>query len=284
MKNNKEIKYRNNRLIFLVTIITVVALLELIMYICKIDSKNNLKNTTVSELTCIKNSNIKIEQTQEEISAIPSPKVTPTPSAIVNLTEANANRGGSDTSKQTTIDKNYKNFFKDDLFVGDSITDELPSYQLINRANACSKIGLTLSKAKAQIDTAQISEPRNIYILMGLNDLTEDTLTTKTYINQYIDVVNYLKNKYPNSKIYIQSILPVMDKATAKAPYLNNQRIGEFNNALKSMTKQENIIYIDLSSLIDITDETSFESDGEHPNYKFCPVWLNYIENCVVRN
>lgn len=220
------------------------------------------------------------------------PSATPSPSVAPDTSNGSSTEGtqvskpvdeNGSTPKTEPINKNYKEFFKNDLFIGDSITDELSSDDLLNEANVCSKLGLTLLKAKTQIDKAAISSPENIYVLLGLNDLTEETLTAENYVSQYTEVINYLKSKYPGSKIYVQSVLPVTAKATEKTPYLNNERIGEFNSALKNMASQESVAYVDLTTLVDINNTSSFESDGEHPNYKFHPIWLAYLENIVCK-
>lgn len=303
---NKKKAYKTRRRFCILTAIILLVICGLILSISKISVKKGNKSIILSVFASPNNNNNKgMEEGSigRKPSITPStlvtttPSITPSPSPVSNTSGDSNNKeadkqasvaGIKDYSendvKLSAIDENYKNFYKNDLFIGDSITDELSSDDLLDDINVCSKLGLNLLKAKAQIDTANISNPRNIYILLGLNDLTEDTLTTETFTSQYTDMINYLKNKYPNSKIYVQSILPVTAEATEKTPCINNERIGEFNIALKNMTVQENIMYMDLTSLIDTTNSETFESDGEHPNYKFDPVWLTYIENNIKTN
>lgn len=225
-------------------------------------------------------------------SVTPSVSMTPSNDAVSEASNeesdtpedtpsSNSSNDKTDPWKLEPIDKNYKNFFKNDLFIGDSITDGMSAYEYIDEANVCGKLGLSLLSAKGQVDKAKIDNPKNIFILIGMNDLCEVSLGSEKYVNQYLEFIHYLKNKYPSSNIYVQSILPIASKAADEYPYLNNERINEFNNALKTMTVQENIQYLDINLLINSDTAYLYEQDGEHFKGQFYPVWLNYIENNI---
>lgn len=181
--------------------------------------------------------------------------------------------------KENKKDKNqdYKEIFKDSLFIGDSITDSLSGYEMINDRNIIAKLGLTASKAKNEIGNVEDRNFSNIYILFGMNDILTG-IDTQKFVQDYIDLINIIRKKLPNANIYVQSILPVSSNVQNKKPLLTNLRIEEFNNGLIRMCKDENINYINLRPLLEGKEDLR-EPDGIHPKYAFYGQWLNYLVN-----
>ncbi|MCY6484122.1 GDSL-type esterase/lipase family protein [Clostridium aestuarii] len=173
-----------------------------------------------------------------------------------------------------------KVFFKDSVFFGDSITDSLSFYEILDESNVVGIIGILLSKAHTKIDKLVEKNPKNIFILLGANDL-EDDISVNYFVDKYKELIHSIKQKLPDSKVYIQSILPVSEKVKEKKPLLNNLRINKFNEAIKNMTKEENINFIDLTSILKNTDKNLYEPDGVHVKYQFYKLWLNYLKNNI---
>lgn len=181
-------------------------------------------------------------------------------------TRATANSGKRD----------YKSIFNGDVFVGDSISDGLAYYDFIDSSNVIAKLGFTLLKAENEVDKIASLKPKNIYILFGANDM-DAKLSSEMFTQRYEKLIKGIKAKSPNSKIYVQSILPVSDKAVKSKPYLNSARINEFNNALKKMAKKENINYVNIASVFKDSNTDLHEGDGIHFKYQFYILWLNYL-------
>ena len=93
----------------------------------------------------------------------------------------------------------------------------------------------------------------NIIINMGVNDLGN----ISSYINKY----NELKKTYSNHNIVIVSVNPVWD---ARAKYVKNQGILDFNSKLKSGL-DSGIKYCDTySDLIGSLQSSDYDSEGLH--------------------
>ena len=93
----------------------------------------------------------------------------------------------------------------------------------------------------------------NIIINMGVNDLGN----ISSYINKY----NELKKTYSNHNIVIVSVNPVWD---ARAKYVKNQGILDFNSKLKSGL-DSGIKYCDTySDLISSLQSSDYDSEGLH--------------------
>lgn len=176
---------------------------------------------------------------------------------------------------KTREHNDYKEVFKDDLFLGDSITDSLSFYDILDESNIIAKFGLTTRKSTDIIDNIIKKNPRNIYIMLGTNDILTGEGSQK-FIEDYTKLVQIIKEKLPDTNIYINSILPVKSKVKDKKPLLTNENIDEFNKALVTFAKDENIQYLDIASIFE-DDIDLIEPDGIHVKYKFYKLWLDFI-------
>lgn len=173
-------------------------------------------------------------------------------------------------------------FFQKALFIGDSITEGISAYGLLEDRNILAVKGLTVLKAEKEIDTIVKRKPERIYILLGSNDLLYG-MDSEKFSSEYIEFIQHIKDKLPNTKVYIQSIFPVSKDVEANKPLLSNSRIDEFNRKLKSMAEQQEINYINVSDLLKDNSgimNKDYTSDGIHVKYKFYSIWLD----CVKRN
>lgn len=172
---------------------------------------------------------------------------------------------------------NYKEIFKDSLFIGDSITDSLSAYEVLDERNVIAKLGLTAVGAQKEVINIGEGNFSKVYILFGMNDILMG-ISDEKFTQNYMDLIHIIQKKLPNADIYVQSILPVSPKVQNKKTALNNLKIKEFNSALVRMCKDEGINYIDLKPLL-IGKESLREPDGIHLKYAFYKEWLNYIIN-----
>lgn len=175
---------------------------------------------------------------------------------------------------------NYKEFFKNDVFIGDSITDGISYSDILNEENVCAEIGININDAKNQVNNIAIQNPRNIYLLYGVNDM-DDRTPSEWFVGQYRELVHRIKDRFPGVNIYVQSILPVAPMVEQKTPHINNRHINETNEGLKIMAKEENITYLNIASLLNENNRDLYESDGTHFKPAFYTMWLNYVANNV---
>ncbi|MBC8590917.1 GDSL-type esterase/lipase family protein [Wansuia hejianensis] len=174
--------------------------------------------------------------------------------------------------------KNYKEIFKNDLFLGDSITDSLSFYGLLDKPNVVAKLGLTARKAINIVDDVVQNKPNNVFILLGSNDVSTGE-SSRQFSNEYNELVQAIKSRLPGVNIYINSILPVEAKVKRKDPLLTNKNINDFNRALIDMVGLEDIRYLNIAPIVE-KDPNLFEPDGIHMKYKFYKIYLDYlIEN-----
>lgn len=179
-------------------------------------------------------------------------------------------------SPPVEADKDYRSFFKKDLFLGDSITEGLAFYEFVGESNVIAELGLTLVKMEQQLDRAEQMKPENIFLLFGTNDISA-TITDQQFLDNYIELIRAIKTRLPDTDIYIQSILPVSPEIEAERPYLNHQRLNELNADLARIAKKEGVQYLDITRVLQDSDQNLYEPDGIHFRRDFYPLWLNYL-------
>ena len=171
---------------------------------------------------------------------------------------------------------NFKDFFQQDVFMGDSITEAIDYLGLLDHRNICATIGININGAKAQIQQIQIKNPRNIYLLYGVNDM-DDRMPSKWFVEQYRELVRCLKQKYPQSQIYVQSVLPVDTSVEQKKPHTNNKYISKCNAELIKMAEEEQIKYVNVAALLNHSNQNLYEADGTHFKAPFYKLWFSYL-------
>ena len=173
----------------------------------------------------------------------------------------------------------YKEYFKEDLFIGDSITEELKYYKFLYDNNVFSKIGLNTDTLRKLIPDEDFGiEPKNIYLMMGLND-SVFVKTEDKFKERYLAMLDALEAKFPDAKIYLQAIFPVSKGLDEKEDArVNNTKINSFNEVIKTIASERGLDYLDFSYLLK-ENEDYFEPDGMHLKSKFHKVWLNEVKN-----
>lgn len=190
-----------------------------------------------------------------------------------------------------TVDETY---FDDALFIGDSRVVGLRDYgRLKDHATFYAYEGLNIfrllsakivevagQRKKISVEEALgQNQFGKIYLMVGINEL--DIGTVERYENTYREVVDRIRELQPNAKIFIQSILPVTQKRAAKGDFVTNDGIFERNEALKRLSDDETVFYLDVAEAV--TDESggmdpAYTSDGIHLKAKYVPLWTEYLK------
>ncbi len=179
--------------------------------------------------------------------------------------------------------------FSGAAFIGDSRTQGLDVYGATIGADFYAAKGATVNEMlskpvielkngekKMLIEAMAGHNYEQIYIMLGINEVGWPS--TETFGKYYIEIVNQVKTKYPNAKIYIQGIFPMVEART-DAVY-NNSKIALFNEEVKRVAATTQTEYIDISpALVDATGTlpTEASNDGIHLNKVYCAKWAKYL-------
>ncbi len=187
-----------------------------------------------------------------------------------------------------------KEFFADDLFIGDSITTGLSGYGILSPKNVAAAVGYTPYKAYSTeiqlgdgstgtaLDYAASMQPKRIYVMLGSNGIT----SADAMEDSYRTLLEKLADKCPDSKVCCLSVTPVTsDSTSAASAGISNSMITDFNKFIKSIAEEKGLTYIDLYTLF--SDEDGYflheyaENDGLHFKGKTYKAMLSYIENLI---
>lgn len=177
------------------------------------------------------------------------------------------------------------------LFIGDSLTSGLSIYGDIQGDKIIFTNGLSISSVlNKKITTSGVSEtifetaaskkPKSIYIMLGANDIAMG-ISAEKYAKLYSDVIDKLKSASSDTKIYVESILPVTLKYSSKGTGITNEKIERYNAALKTLCTQKDIVFCDVASVLKDSDGTllsNLSSDGFHLNKTGYGKWVSYLK------
>ena len=154
-------------------------------------------------------------------------------------------------------------FFKDDLFIGDSIGTGLVNYGYLSSDQVYAQIGLNPESARTKeyggytaVTRAKELQPKRIYIMLGSNGLA---YMGNTYMTEQMKLlVDELKENCPESYIYVISIPPVT-KVHDNEGQETMVMVNGYNRLLKDMCDENAVVYLDLCS--QLQDSTGYFSD-----------------------
>ena len=167
--------------------------------------------------------------------------------------------------------------FENACFIGDSFTNGLKTYTKLE-AYFIEEVGMTLAKGLQRLPELDAMEPSRFYILLGINDLGHG-YTTEEFLELYGQMVHEIRDRFPKAPIYVQAIAPVTAVRSREDATHSNEKINEFNQALKEFARQERLKFLNPWSLFreDGALRASDSSDGLHLEYHGYFVWLDQI-------
>lgn len=177
-----------------------------------------------------------------------SPSKSATDISTQAATKAQVNRVYTTTKTLAKEDFNAASFFENSVFLGDAVVNGIGYYGYIGTNRVISDTNLTTDKAVNYVDQVASVSPQNIFIMVGINDLNYGTRGVDTIVDNYTTLVNQLRTKLPNSKIYILSVLPITQSFESKSNvYIRKANLEALNNKLKTLISISNVNYVDLS-------------------------------------
>jgi len=182
-----------------------------------------------------------------------------------------------DFVKRKTVDaNNYPTLFESSVVLGDSIAEGLGLYGYLKPSSLLGLLGKSTATSIEDVPQLVKMAPRNIFIELGLNDISYPDRDLNSYISSYEKLIDAIKFQLPNTQIYICSIFPVTDKVLQERPEFN--KIETYNAALTELAKRKNVSYIDTYTLLK-TNPQYHDEDGIHLVSQFYPLWLDTLVN-----
>ena len=173
------------------------------------------------------------------------------------------------------------------IFLGNSLTAEgknwnnrLNNSLIRNRGIGGDTTDGIIARSGEIID----SNPIAVFLLIGINDLYNNTVDTPSadYIaNNIINIAKKIKTGSSNTKVFIQTLLPISKKKSRKYYKLYNQRIRSINKFIIENQQKELYSVINLYPLFVNKKEqlkNNLTYDGLHLNEQGYEVWSSLIK------
>ena len=161
---------------------------------------------------------------------------------------------------------NFKAAFKDILIVGDSLVQALVEYHLLDETQAIGEVGAGTDELEQLTGTIVSANPKVLVLHYGENHLDKRE-RTPYFIRNYKACIETLQKRLPSTKIYVDSIFPVQEKARKTEPYAVN--IDYYNSLMAEMAKELNVTFLDYTPLWSSFTTDYYDHDGIHPKYAF---------------
>ncbi|MBD5340488.1 MAG: sialate O-acetylesterase [Bacteroides sp.] len=170
----------------------------------------------------------------------------------------------------------------DIIFLGNSITDGGNFEELFSRDDVKNR-GIrsdAIPGVMKRLDQVTNGKPRKIFLLIGINDVSHG-LTVDKLAERYENLVKAIKEKSPDTKLYVQSIMPINnDFGVYKGLKGKENTVVEFNNRIRKIASDNSVTYIDLwPALSDGKGKLkrNYTNDGLHLTGEGYRAWTNHI-------
>jgi lysophospholipase L1-like esterase len=165
----------------------------------------------------------------------------------------------------------------DIVFIGNSITEQGGNWgQRFNNPTLKNRgiAGDVTAGVLNRLAEICYYKPKKVFLKIGINDLFHKELTPEYVANNIKLIVDKIHLESPDTKIYVQTILPTANNNPSK------EKIAATNAILKAMIASDNLKIIDLhSKFADQNDMmiNSYTNDGLHLTELGYLAWQNYI-------
>lgn len=186
-------------------------------------------------------------------------------------------------------------YFKDAIFVGDSLTEGLMDYGNLDEAQYFCHVGLNVyqlfeNPKKDDIsnltleETLEKSKFRKVYIHLGINEL--GTADTDYFVRHYSSAIKKIQALEPGALVFVESIYPVTKEKSDTDKVFRNSYIKERNDGLRTLDNGKDVFFLDLTPVLgDGNGNMRAECSGDdvHPKAKYYPLICDRIREATAQ-
>ena len=140
-----------------------------------------------------------------------------------------------------------------------------------------------LGEKKPVIDKLLEKQYTHIFLTFGENELGWQY--PEIFVEDYGKLIAAVRERQPNAKLYIQSILPVSAEVSEKnEDNTNNERIRQYNELLRKLAEEEKVSYLDVAAVLQDAEGNlpkDAATDGIHPGQSYNKKWAALIAKQV---
>lgn len=163
------------------------------------------------------------------------------------------------------------------IFLGDSITNKCEWSELLDNPNIKNRgiSGDNLYGVLNRLPQVTNLHPKKIFVMIGINDIIANEKLERIIYKYRLMLLN-IKQSTPETKVYIQSVLPVNNNFKW---LVNNNDVITLNQELKLLADKFKYEYVDLYSALSTDNQLGerYTNDGLHLNGDGYLVWKQAI-------
>lgn len=177
----------------------------------------------------------------------------------------------------------------DIVFLGNSITDGGEFQELFGIENVLNR-GIRSDRidgVRKRLDQVTEGHPAKIFLLIGINDVADSRNTASTIAAKYATLVKEIREKSPESLLYIQSVMPINNDFKRYKSLIGREEIvKQLNSRLVDIAAENGAVFLDLwPALADPTTgklRRNFTNDGLHLTGAGYRAWVGAIREYVL--
>lgn len=164
----------------------------------------------------------------------------------------------------------------DVVFVGDSITARIEWEEFIDETTVLNR-GIDSDVTEGvenRLDEVIRHNPKTVVLMIGINDIRQSVPKEET-LSHYETILKTLQEKLPETKVIVQSVLPVRQSTG-----INNQTVSELNAGIKELANAYHMDYVDIfSNMVDENNDlpAEYSIDGVHMTGDGYKIWLDAL-------
>ena len=169
------------------------------------------------------------------------------------------------------------------IFLGDSMT-EMGNWKKVTGDTTVINRGIggdiTYGVLKRLKDITD-RKPSKLFILLGINDIGKD-IPDAVIADNYLKIVKEIHTKCPETKIFVQSVLPV-NPTLPHFPqhYDKEEHVLSVNKLLQANANVGDYTFVDIFHLfLDANQrlESRYTYEGLHPRPEAFVIWVDYLK------
>ena len=136
----------------------------------------------------------------------------------------------------------------DVVMVGDGLTEYAGDWNKLLQWRHIRNRGIAGDRIKgvaSRLHSVLQGKPKALFLMAGTNDILEKE-TLSTVLHDYIDLINLVRETSPETKLYVQSLLPVNETFSNEKLSGMTNTIASFNVQLRHYCERHHVDYINI--------------------------------------
>lgn len=136
----------------------------------------------------------------------------------------------------------------DVVMVGDGLTEYAGDWNKLLQWRHIRNRGIAGDRIKgvaSRLHSVLQGKPKALFLMAGTNDILEKE-TFPTVLHDYIDLINLVREASPETKLYVQSLLPVNETFSNEKLSGMTNTIASFNVQLRHYCERHHVGYINI--------------------------------------